>query len=135
MRARTHWMILAQAIVIWLLFWLAGLPNYYQQYSPSAVGFASIILSALIALACMMILVRVPAQRRMRIAFWLSIYYTVPFAALDAWYCGIYLGHGVSYLWQYWYLSAFYLSPWLTLMPVARLLDQVSRQESSSGTH
>ncbi|AVP99211.1 hypothetical protein C7S18_19490 [Ahniella affigens] len=135
MRARTHWMILAQAIVIWLLFWLAGLPNYYQQYSPAAVGFASIILSALIALACMMILVRVPAQRRMRIAFWLSIYYTVPFAALDAWYCGIYLGHGAGNLWQYWYLTAFYLSPWLSLMPVARLLNQASRHEPSSGTH
>lgn len=126
MRMKTHLMLLGQAILIWFGFWLAGLPDYYQQYSQVALGIGSVLLSALISLLCLWVLARVTAARRRSIAFWLSVYYTVPFAALDTWYCGIYLGHGSSYLWQYWYLSAFYISPWLTLLPTAAVLNRVA---------
>ena len=58
--------------------------------------------------------------------FWLSLYYTVPFAALDAAYCGWYLGRGPGFLAEYWYLTVFYVTPWLTFMPTAWLLQRRS---------
>lgn len=122
MSTRTHFKVLAQALLAWFGFWLLGLPDYYQQYPVAALGIGSVILSAAISLLFLFVLLRVPPARRFTVAFWLSFYYTVPFALLDTWYCGIHLGHGVSYLWKYWYLTAFYFSPWLTLLPTAALL-------------
>jgi hypothetical protein len=53
----------------------------------------------------------------------------VPFAIYDWLYCGIHLGHGADYVWTYWYLSVFYLSIWLTFLPVAWLLNRGRRAE------
>lgn len=124
MRLQNHFKLLAQAMLAWLGFWLLGLPDYYQQYSANAVGIGVVILSVATSLLCLMVLLRVSSRRRFVIAFWLSFYFTVPFAVLDMWYCGIYLGHGSSYLWDYWYLTVFYVSPWLTLLPTAALLQK-----------
>lgn len=129
MRLQNHFKLLAQSMLAWLGFWLLGLPDYYQQYSAAAVGIGVVILSVATSLLCLLILLRVSPKRRFVIAFWLSLYFTVPFAVLDTWYCGIYLGHGSSYLWTYWYLTVFYVSPWLTLLPTAALLQRFSRQQ------
>jgi len=101
-----------------------GLPDYYQQYPPAGMGIASVLLSALTSLLCLALLLPLRAERRMRHAVWLSVYFTVPFAVYDTLYCGLYLGHGAAYLWTYWYLTAFYVSPWLTLVPTAMLLQR-----------
>jgi hypothetical protein len=114
---------------VWFGFWLLGLPDYYQQYSAAAVGIGVVILSVATSLLCLLVLLRVSPKRRFVVAFWLSFYFTIPFAVLDTWYCGIYLGHGSSYLWVYWYLTVFYVSPWLTFLPTAALLQHFSRQQ------
>ena len=129
MRLHSHFKLLAQAIVVWFGFWLLGLPDYYQQYSAAAVGIGVVILSVATSLLCLLVLLRVSSKRRFIVAFWLSFYFTIPFAVLDTWYCGIYLGHGSSYLWVYWYLTVFYVSPWLTFLPSAVLLQHFSRQQ------
>jgi ribosomal protein S18 acetylase RimI-like enzyme len=41
---------------------------------------------------------RTKPEYRLTRAFWLCFYYTVPLAAFDALYCGVYLGHGINYL-------------------------------------
>jgi hypothetical protein len=122
LHASTHAKTLVQMVLVWFGFWLLGLPDYYQQYSTAAVGAAAVLLSVLISLVCLAILLRTRPERRASKALWLSVYYTVPFALLDTLYCGIYLGHGASYLWKYWYLTVFYVSPWVTLLPTAALL-------------
>jgi hypothetical protein len=122
MTPRQHIGLLLQAICVWFAFWLIGLPSYYQQYSAVAMASASVLLSVAISLAAILLLRRGQDQTRMARAFWLSVYYTLPFAALDALYCGWYLGHGSEFITQYWYLSVFYVTPWLTFMPTAALL-------------
>ena len=117
-----HRNLFIQSIVIWFLFWLAGWPAYYQQYSPQALGVACAVLSVAISLAALRILLRSRPENRRARAFWCSVYYTVTFAVLDTLYCGWYLGHGMQYLWSYWYLTVFYVTPWLTFMPTERLL-------------
>lgn len=122
MTPRKHLVLLLQAIGVWFVFWLIGLPGYYQQYATVTMAVASILLSVAISLAAIVVLRGVRTEARTPRAFWLSVYYTAPFAALDALYCGWYLGHGADFISQYWYLSVFYLTPWLTFMPTAVLL-------------
>jgi hypothetical protein len=119
---RKHFILLIQAICVWAAFWVAGLPSYYQQYSTVGLAVGSIFLTVAISLAAVFVLKRARPEARLSVAVRLCIYYTVPFAALDAWYCGIYLGHGTSFLHKYWYLSVFYITPWLTFIPIAMLL-------------
>jgi hypothetical protein len=135
MNLTKHLSLLFQAVCVWAVFWVAGMPSYYQQYSPIAIAVGSILLSVLISLAAVFVLRRVKPENRMTRACWLSFYYTVPLAALDALYCGVYLAQGLSFLYKYWYLSIFYVTPWLTFIPTAMLLGQEetgSRKKASS---
>lgn len=122
MSPRHHLTLLLQAIGGWGAFWLAGWPSYYQQYSVITMAIASILLSVVISLAAIVVLRGGRDDTRRKRAFWLSVYFTLPFAALDALYCGWYLGHGAGFLSRYWYLSIFYVTPWLTFLPTAVLL-------------
>ncbi len=122
MNLRRHLNLFVQGLSVWAAFWFAGLPGYYQQYSLALIAVASILLSVVISLAAIFVLRRARAEVRFSRAFWISFYYTVPFALLDALYCGVYLSHGASYLLKYWYLSVFYVTPWLTFIPTALLL-------------
>lgn len=126
MTPEKHVKLLLQSIIIWFAFWLLGWPGYYQQYSAPALGVACTMLSVLICLAAIRILLRSRVENRAARAFWCSVYYTATFAALDTLYCGIYLGHGAQYIIQYWYLSVFYVTPWLTFIPIERLLRGVT---------
>ena len=130
MPLRSHLKILSQAVAVWGGFWVAGLPRYYQQYSPITLGIGCTILSALIALVALVLLVRARPERRETLALWLSVYYTVPFAVLDTLYCGLYLEHGWGYLLRFWYLTVFYFTPWVTFLPTAWLLARLQRTRS-----
>jgi hypothetical protein len=122
MRVKSHVSLLVQAVSVWGAFWVLGLPSYYQQYSAAVLGVACTLLSVTISLAAVYVLLHGRADRRLARANWIAFYYTVPFALLDTLYCGLYLGHGASYLDRYWYLTVFYLTPWLTFPPTALLL-------------
>jgi hypothetical protein len=124
MPTATHLSLFVQGLLVWALFWLAGLPGYYQQYSPVAMAVGCILLSVAISLWALWILLHKRSETRLRRAVWISFYFTVPFALLDGLYCGVYLGHGAAFLWRYWYLTVFYFTPWLTLVPMAVLLNR-----------
>lgn len=128
MTPRKHLTLLLQAIGVWFAFWVAGLPDYYQQYSQLAVAIGCILLSVAISLFAVTVLSRGRPEHRMSRALWISFYYTLPFAVLDTLYCGVYLGHGAGYLAKYWYLTIFYLTPWLTFPPTAYLLTAKTRR-------
>jgi len=125
----SHYKLLLQAVIVWLLFFLIGWPGYYQQYPVEVIGMLSVLLSVLISFAAIMVTLLSPPALRMRRAVWISFYYTVPLFILDALYCGFYEGHGSRYLWTYWYLSIFYLTPWLTFVPTVWLLRKLLPQD------
>jgi hypothetical protein len=113
------------------MFWLIGMPDYYQQYSTVTMAIVCVLLTLITSLAAIIVLRLGRPETRMRLAFWCSFYFTLPFALLDALYCGAYLKHGHEFVFKYWYLSVFYITPWLTFMPTAALLrnrSTVSRQ-------
>jgi hypothetical protein len=64
-------------------------------------------------------------NKRIKIAIWYAFYFTVILAIYDSIYCGIYLGYGIKYLWVFWFLSIYYLIPWLLFPLIATTLNRV----------
>jgi hypothetical protein len=124
-----HLTLFIQGLVVWSLFWLAGVPRYYQQYSPIYMAVGCILLSVAISFVALHILHRGRPETKLRRAVWISFYFTVPFAILDWLYCGVYLKHGTAFLGQYWYLTVFYFTPWLTFVPTALLLRRTQHRQ------
>jgi hypothetical protein len=123
MRLTTHFRIFAIAVAAWAAFFVTGLPDYYQQY-PAAwmVAFLVVLIPPIIVVALKVIGHAAVGQRR-SLATWLAFYFTLPLALLDYAYCGIYLGHGLAFLFRYWYLTVYYIVPWLILIPIGYRLS------------
>lgn len=115
-----HLRLLIIVTLAWLIFWLAGLPDYYRQYSHRfMVLFDAAILPPL-WLVVYFTAKKARKGRGLAVSLWLSFYITVPLFIYDLIYCGIYLGYGISFLWEYWYLTVYYILPWL-IFPVTGL--------------
>jgi hypothetical protein len=118
-----HSRLFAIATALWVAFWVAGLPDYYQQYSTAAmISFEVVLLVGVLGLV-QSILRKIPAIRRRQVAFWNALYFTATLAFYDWLYCGLYLGHGMAFLWRYWYVTTFYVIPWFVFPGVASALD------------
>lgn len=99
----------------WVVFWVLGLPSYYQQYSTSfMVGFDALLLP-LLAVAFTRSLGRVRPGRRLAVSLWMAFYFTVPLAIYDWLYCGVFLRHELAFVSRYWYVSVYYVIPWILL--------------------
>ncbi|HSI04629.1 MAG TPA: hypothetical protein VLC93_09140 [Myxococcota bacterium] len=107
------------SVGIWSAFWLCGLPDYYQQYTFTWLAIASALILPPVVWAGARVLSRSRPERRLGKSLWLAFYMTAPFFLLDAWYCGLYLGHGTAYLSRYWYLTIYYVIPWFVFVPTA----------------
>lgn len=113
MPLRQHLRLLVLCTLAWLAFWVAGLPDYYRQYSTvTMVAFDLAVLPAM-ALVFRRYLRMFSPDKRRTASLWLAFYATVPIAVYDWLYCGIHLGHGAGYLGAYWYLTVYYLIPWI----------------------
>ena len=120
---RDHIRIFLIATVVWVSFWAAGLPSYYQQYSNLLMIWFDLLLLIPIAAIAYLVLRRLRPERRLKTALWLAFYFTVPLAVYDWLYCGLYLGHGVQFISIYWYLTVYYAIPWVLFPLIALLLN------------
>ena len=123
MSSRGHLQIFAAATAAWAIFWLIGWPSYYQQYSTKAMIWVCIVLLPPIVAICYVLLKRVRRDRRLARAAWLAFYFTVPLAIYDWLYCGVHLGYGLRFLTVFWYLTVFYIVPWIVLPATALALN------------
>jgi hypothetical protein len=108
----------------WLVFWIAGLPDYYRQYS---IGFMILFdLAILLPIWFFVyeIVRRAKQGRGLIISFWKSFYISVPLFIYDLLYYGVHIGHGASFLWKYWYLRVYYILPWLLIPPMGWLVEK-----------
>ena len=102
---------------MWTFFLLAGLPsNYYLTWSYTA----QLLLIVVIPTIVLMIITHrrlrtMPRDRAISAALWIAFYFTVPFAIYDCIYLGAHQQLGSSFLSSHWYLTAFYVTPWITL--------------------
>lgn len=133
MTTRGHLQLLVAATAVWLGFWIAGLPDYYQQYSTrSLVVFEVLLLAPVWAAGFMTLQVR-RRRSRMRRALTISFYFTVPLFLYDLAYCGLHLGHGLRFVVQYWYLSVYYVVPWVLFPLTALWLERAAAASPRGG--
>ena len=124
MKFKNHARILIYATIAWFLFLLAGLPDYYLQYSTKSIIWFAILL--LIPFSIIIWLVFKPKKtlRRVEISLWYSFYFTVPLSIYYFIYCGIYLGYGFKFIYVFWFLSVYYIIPWILFPLIAILLNK-----------
>ena len=91
--------------IAWLLFWIAGLPDYYQQYSTTAMILFDLAILPFVWLVVYQSANRSRPKNAIRVSFWWSFYISVPLFFYDLLYCGVYLGHGLNFLIPYQVLS------------------------------
>jgi hypothetical protein len=64
-------------------------------------------------------------------SLWLAFYFTVPLAIYDWLYCGLYLGHGLVFPVTFWYLTVYYLIPWILFPGLAIILDRRAQRSGN----
>ena len=116
----------------WAAFWAAGLPSYYQQYSRTFMIWLDAIVLIPLSVVFLLVLRRAPQTRRIGLSLWMAFYFTVPLAVYDWLYCGVFLGHGLGFLWRYWYLSVYYVIPWPLLPGLAAVLNHRGAPQDGS---
>jgi hypothetical protein len=122
MSLRSHIRLGIIVTAVWGLFWLLGWPDYYQQYSTRRmVIFVSIL--ALLFWGLVIRMLRSIKNGRIYKSIILSIYFTVPFFVYDYIYCGFYLGNGIGFLRKYWYLTIYYIIPWIMVPLTAAWIE------------
>ena len=67
----------------------------------------------------------------LKICLWWSFYISFPLFVYDFIYCGFYLGHSVGFLSKYWYITVYYILPWL-IFPITGLLVDKGRVSISN---
>lgn len=130
MRLKKHLRLLLIVSVAWFLFWVAGLPDYYRQYSTVSMLIFDIIILPPIWLLVYSSARKTRSGRGLAISAWLSFYITLPLFFYDLLYCGYYLGHGISFIWKYWYLTIYYVLPWLIFPLTGWWVDQQRRESA-----
>ncbi|MFX0117010.1 MAG: hypothetical protein ACFFB3_20860 [Candidatus Hodarchaeota archaeon] len=124
MRAKYHFKFSAWVTLAWIFFWILGLPDYYQQYPPWFMLIFDFVLLFPIWFLGFCILNQVRAGKKIRISMWLGVYFSVPFLIYGLIYCRIYLQYGWSFLVRFWYLSVYYIIPWLLLLSTGIWLEK-----------
>lgn len=130
MRLSRHLKLLFVVTVAWFLFWIAGLPDYYQQYSTTFMIVFDVVVLPPLWLILYFSIRKSGRGRGLVNSLWLTFYFTVPLFIYDLIYCGYYLGHGINFIWEYWYLTVYYILPWIILPPTGRWIDQRQKQET-----
>jgi hypothetical protein len=133
MRRKHHIRLLILATTVWAGFLLGGMPDYYQQYSGEFMLGIDLLVLLPISVVLYLVLRRVAPPRRMSAALWIALYFTVPLAVYDWVYCGIVLGHGIRFLWEYWYLSVYYLIPWFLAPAIVLLVNRKEGRQPLDG--
>lgn len=132
MKPRNHLRLLVFVSIAWALFWLAGLPDYYQQYSVKFM----VLFDLAILPPIWFIVYRSSKYSRpgnaINISFWWAFYISVPLFVYDLIYCGYYLGHGPEFLVLYWYLTVYYVLPWILFPPTGWLVERFRSSRKTS---
>ena len=124
LRFRKHLRLLAIVSIAWLLFWIAGLPEYYQQYSTKTMILFDLAILPPIWLIIYLSVKKSGPGKALNASLWWAFYISFPLFIYDIVYVGIYLDNGINFLWNYWYLTIYYVLPWILFLPTGWLIEK-----------
>lgn len=102
---------------MWTAFLLGGLSsNYFLDWSAAAQLWLIVVLPTIaLYLITRVRVCAMSSARALGVACLTAFYFTAPFLAYDWLYLGVHKGLGWSFLVSHWFLTSFYLTPWVTL--------------------
>lgn len=120
MRAGQHWHLFCLATTWWTLYFILGLSSDYFQTTPlwMVIVFGEVAPALALGYFGWMRFTRSP-QHAWRAAAWLAFYMSAPFFCYDYLYLAVHQQRGWTFLHSHWYLTAFYIIPWLLLPALA----------------
>ena len=123
MKPNQHWRLFCVMTTWWTLFFIVGLPwDYYLQTPVWMITIFGIIFPAVVMTRfATRVCVRAPASA-MRNVLWIAFYATVPLFSYDYLLLAIHQMRGLAFLKSHWYLTVFYVLPWLGLPWLVLLL-------------
>jgi hypothetical protein len=124
MQIPKHLRLLGIVTIAWILFLIGGLPHYYQQYSTKFMILFDIAILPPTWFVVYYSAKKAKPDNGLKVTLWLSFYISVPLFFYDLIYCGIYLGNGIIFIWKYWYLTAYYILPWIFFPVTGWLVDK-----------
>lgn len=124
MRPKNHIRLLVLVSIVWVLFWVGGLRNYYQQYSSTFMVLFDLIIFPPICFLVYRSVKNSKPENTLRNYCWWAFYISVPLFFYDLLYCGLYLGSGINFLAKYWYITVYYILPWVIFPPVGWILQK-----------
>ena len=145
MKLRNHVKLLIYVTLAWFLFWVAGLPDYYQQYATVTMVIFDVAVLPPIWFVIYKSVRKARPGRAFLASLWWAFYITIPLFIYDLVYAGLYLGYGFNFLWKFWYLTVYYVLPWLLFPLTGWFVDKrhhaatvsIARQEPApqTGSH
>ena len=124
MKLRIHLRLLLIVTIAWIIFFIGGYPDYYQQYTTEFMIIFDVFIFPPIWYIIYRSASRTKSGRGLIISVWWSIYITIPLFIYDYIYCGLYLGFGLNFLVTYWYLTVYYIVPWIFFPITGLLIDK-----------
>ena len=132
MKPNQHWRLFCVMTTWWTLFFIVGLPwDYYLQTPVWMIAIFGIIFPAAIMMRfAYRLSIRKPTSA-MQNVFWIAFYGTAPLFVYDYLYLAIHQARGLAFLKSHWYLTVFYVLPWLVLPPIAVIAGRGNYTSSS----
>lgn len=122
--ARRHWHLFCLATTWWTLFYLVGMPSrYFQTWPLVPVVLFGIVMPLAALTYYMRARIRRHPERAGTEATAIAFHMTVPLFIYDWWVLAVNADLGMGFLASHWYLTVFYVLPWI----VAALLVSLRR--------
>ena len=130
MTFKKHIQLFLYSFFTWFVFYLIGLPDYYQSW----------FLWAKVAICVLVTVAYFPATyytlksfwddgKHLINSLWLALYLTLPLFIYDYLLLAVYKGLGIGFVFPYWYLSFFYFSFWVQFPLVGWWTKRQEKQE------
>jgi hypothetical protein len=131
MTLKNHLYLFCLSTTFWTWFFLGGLwTNYYQDLSfTTALVVVVIFPSIILALVGKGFLKAVTRINYFKAAVIGASYLAFVLLSYDFIYLKLYLGKGLNYLVDYWYLTFFSPIPYLILLPIGHQLDKETAKQ------
>ncbi|ADG81554.1 hypothetical protein TherJR_0684 [Thermincola potens JR] len=107
-----HLRLLIFVTVAWIAFVIIGLPNYYQDWPFRKLLYFCVFVYFLVGFFILMMTKKYEGYF-LRRALWVAFYITVPLMIYDIIYVDLIRHEPFDLLNRFWYLSVFYIVPWI----------------------
>ena len=136
MSTRQHLFLLVYSFMTWLSFYLAGLPDYFQQWSTWLKLLGLPVVTALYFPITRYSLRKYWHDGRHTVnACWFAFYLTLPLFIYDYLLLAVYKQLGIGFVFPYWYLTFFYFSFWVQFPYIGWKMEQEAKLRSQVHRH